>query len=116
MKDKEARQATLANKMAIEHFFETEREFIDKIAELEARVSYHKGELMAIRALLDSLVKDAYEASENTRENILITLGALAKTNLVMLEEAEKDQSGLKSTFLAGSQSVLSSVNQMLKE
>ena len=116
MKDQQAREATLANKKAIEHFFETEREFIDKIAELEVRCSDNAGRVAAMQLLLGILVKEAYEESEKTRGRILSAFSVLAQKNLEMLEDAEKDQSGVNPSFAAGSQSVLERVYELIKD
>ena len=116
MKDQEARQATLANKKAIEHFFETEREFIDKIAELEVRCSDNAGRIAAMQMLLGILLKDAYETSEKMPFSILSAFDILARKNLEMVEDAEKGQDGLHPAFAAGSQSVLEMYHRMIKD
>ena len=116
MKDKEARQATLANRQAIEHFFESERAFIDKFAEIEARLQNLSGRIAAMQALIGFLAKGVFEDQEEARDTIVLGLVASAQTNADILEKIEQGQSNLTSEFLDGSQSVLKAIQQLVKD
>lgn len=116
MKDKEARQATLANKKAIEHFFETERAFLDKFAELEVKIQDLTGRVAAIQLLLGVLIKGAFEDPEKTRDSIVTALVVFADKNMETLEKIEQGQSSFGPAFVDGSQSVLKSIHQLIKD
>lgn len=116
MKDKEARQATLANKQAIEHFFETERAFIDKFAEIEASLQNLSGRLTTIHGLIGFLAKGVFEDQEEARDTFVLGLAAVAQTNADTLEKIKQGQSSLTTEFLEGSQSVLNGIHQLVKE
>lgn len=81
MKDKEARQATLANKQAIEHFFESEREFIDKIAEIDNKLQNLSGRLGVMEMLINAFAKGVFEDQERARDLILMALSIGFDTN-----------------------------------
>ncbi len=116
MKDTEARKATLANKQAIEHFFETEQAFIDKFAEFEGKLENLSGRLTSINALVGYLVSGVFQDPEGARETLAMGLVALMRTHTQVLEQIKAGQSSLTIEFLDGSFSVLKSVNELVQQ
>lgn len=116
MKDKEARQATLANKRAIEHFFESERAFLDKFAEIDARFQNLSGRIATMQALIAYLAKGVFDDREGAREALVFGLAASSQSHKDLLEKVKQGDTSLTGEFLDGSNSVLKSFYQLLND